>query len=188
MKVEAGRVPKHRIGGTQRIVVSYGIGCRLTDDVSPGVAEDDVIPDRRVGGADVVAQPDPGGGGSVGVVGVDGVVVDAGVGGAIVHKDAAAVVPNQVVVGDVAIAAGKYGARAASGLSVVVQRVVADDVIARIDAVDGVVPVDLDGEGRVVIDIAARDQVVAGLNIDTMVGIGRSVGVDRDIDEFVVVG
>src|SRR5437867_9604843 len=144
MEVMAGSVDEEGVGRVEGVVIGHGVGRRPSLDIAGRVAVDDVVPDRRVAGADAGSQVDAGAP-AIGVVGVDGVVVDAGIRGVIVNLYAALIVPDQVVVGDVPVPAGQYDAMTAPPrLCVIVYLVVADGVVAGIDTIDGVVLVDVD--------------------------------------------
>src|SRR5262249_3515504 len=100
VEVVDGGVDEQRVDDAAGGVVGNG-AAGVVQQVGAVAAPDDVVAQGGVGGAAGVADAD---GGVVGVEAVvDGVVVDLGVGGAVLDGDASAVVPDQVVVGQVAV-------------------------------------------------------------------------------------
>src|SRR5438132_2798637 len=99
MEVGVGGVHEERVGRVQEIVIGDRAGAVVLD-IAIGVLVNDVVLDGRALGAGRIADAEAG----VAAVGIDVVIEDAAVGSAVIDGDAGLVVPDQVIVNEVAVA------------------------------------------------------------------------------------
>src|SRR5207302_1973513 len=183
MEVIVGGVHEERVGRVQEIVISDCAGAVVLD-IAIGVLINDVVLDGGVAGAAIIADADA----DVDAA-QDVVIEDAAVRGTVIDRDAGLVVPDQVIVNEVAVADVDADADAAAAdAGVIVKHAVADNIVTAINAVHACLHENLHAPAGVAVDVAAVDEVVIRLDVQAVVKIGRAVVVNLVLDELVIVG
>ena len=196
MEIVGCRINEQRVDAEQVVVGRGGhphvhvVGC-------PVIRVRDIVADDVVAAVGGRAADENAASAAVQAVAGDGVVVDQGSGIAVARDDADRVAVDDVVITEVVGAVEEADAgvtrlrRAVVLLGIVVDQVIADDVVRVVGGAAGVAVIEMDAVAGVVVDLVAVDDAEARLRIDAVPGKAVAgvvaIVMDQAAQELVVV-